>query len=363
MRVPVRVGNKSYEVIVGIGFLGAAGSLLAEKIGTVRGAVVADTNIAPLFGSALEKSLTASGIESVLITIPSGEESKTLQTVGHICQQMQAAKLDRHCVVIGLGGGVVGDISGFAAAIFQRGVPHVQIPTTLLAMVDSSIGGKTGVNTAIGKNLLGAIHQPLMVIDDVELLRTLPLREFRQGFAEIVKHGIIADGEMFTELKEIPTSRLSPPVFDREVFAALIQRNIRIKSQQIARDELDRTGDRAVLNFGHTIGHGIEKAGNYRMFLHGEAISLGMVAAANISVKRAGLPPEQRDEIVGLLLRFGLPTELPKEFSRPAIVEALKFDKKFQGGEVRFVVTPRLGSAYLSSEVTLEDIEEAITAL
>jgi 3-dehydroquinate synthase len=295
----------------------------------------------------------------VLITIPAGEKSKTLRQAGAICEQMIAAGLDRQSFVIGLGGGVIGDISGFVAAIYHRGIPHIQIPTTLLAMVDSSIGGKTGVNTNDGKNLLGVIHQPSLVIDDVDVLKTLPRREFNQGFAEVIKHAIIADAKMF---KTLQSWKARSP---RRSLAlqSLIKRNIKIKAAIVARDERDRSGKRAILNFGHTVGHAIERAGNYRKFLHGEALSLGIVAACAISTKRAGLPADQRDAVVNLLQRFELPTSLPKNFPREKIFNALKFDKKFKGGKIRFVVTPRIGAAYLTSDVMLDDIREAVAAL
>lgn len=363
MRVQVGAGDGAYEAIVGSDAIGSLGTLIADKTGRVPCAVISDTKVGPLFGPAIVQSLITAGMEPVLITIPAGEQSKTLQQAGSICDQMLDAQLDRRAIVVGLGGGVIGDISGFVAAIFQRGIRHVQIPTTLLAMVDSSIGGKTAVNTATGKNLLGAVHQPSLVIDDVSVLRTLSQREFKQGLAEIVKHGIIAEAELFEELTTIPRSMLDPSEFDGEKMAALIRRNIRIKSQAVGNDETDRTGDRAILNFGHTIGHGIERAGGYNVFMHGEAISLGMVAAARISVRRAGLPSDQADKIVALLRSLDLPVQLPGNIPRADILNALKFDKKFQGREVRFVVTPKIGSAYLSSDVTLPDIEEAVAAL
>ena len=269
---------------------------------------------------------------------------------------MLAAGLDRQSFVIGLGGGVIGDISGFIAAIYQRGIPHVQIPTTLLAMVDSSIGGKTGVNTTNGKNLLGTVHQPSLVIDDVNVLKTLPRRAFNQGFAEVIKHAIISDAKMISVLK----SRNARSPQRSLALQSLIKRNIRIKSKIVAKDERDRTGERALLNFGHTVGHAIERAGNYRKFLHGEALSLGIVAACAISIKRAGLNPRQRDAVIELLQRFDLPTRLPKNFPRRKVFNALKFDKKFEGGKIRFVVTPRIGAAYLTSDVTLDDIHEAV---
>jgi 3-dehydroquinate synthetase len=244
------------------------------------------------------------------------------------------------------------------AAIFQRGIPHVQIPTTLLAMVDSSIGGKTGVNTRAGKNLIGAIHQPVLVIDDIEILKTLPSRELSQGFAEIIKHAIIADAEMFRQL-----SRHRGIDLNNVDFAALIRRNVEIKARIIANDEPDRNGQRALLNFGHTVGHGIERATDYEGISHGEAVSLGMVAACDVSMKKAGLSQKERDTIVDLLRKFGLPTKLPTDFPRRKIFDALKFDKKFERGEIRFVVTPKIGSARLSRDVTMKDIRAAVEAL
>ena len=316
-------------------------------------AIISDSNVAPLFGERVINSLTGAGFKPKLISIPAGETSKTLEQASAICDQMVAAGLDRQSFVIGLGGGMIGDISGFVAAIFHRGIPHVQIPTTLLAIVDSSIGGKTGVNTSAGKNLIGAIHHPSLVIDDVDLLKTLPRREFNQGFAEIIKHAIIADAEMFDAFEHVDLSKLG----------RLIRRNIELKSNIVAKDELDRIGERALLNFGHTIGHAIERAGDYREFLHGEAVSLGIVGACTISTKKAGLPRDQRDAIVHLLSAFKLPTQLPPDFPREKIFSALKFDKKFEAGKIRFVVAPKIGSARLSSDVTLEDIREAIDKL
>src|SRR5256885_3748178 len=292
-----------------------------------RCAVISDTNVAALSSDRVKQSLAAADFQSTLITIPAGEKSKTLEQAGAICDQMIASGLDRQSFIVGLGGGMIGDISGFVAAIYHRGIPHVQIPTTLLAMADSSIGGKTGVNTADGKNLIGAVHQPSLVIDDLDVLNTLPRREFNQGFAEIIKHAIIADRKMFRTLQSWKAG--AAPALQR-----LIKRNIQIKSRIVAQDERDRTGKRALLNFGHTVGHAIERAGNYREFLHGEAVSLGIVAACTISMKRAGLPADQHATIVDLLERFALPTRLPPKFPRKKILDAVKFDKKFEGQKV-----------------------------
>jgi 3-dehydroquinate synthase len=319
-------------------------------------AIVSDTNVAARYAERLKQSLSSAGFRPTLITIPAGEKSKALKQAGAICDQMIAAGLDRQSFVIGLGGGVIGDISGFVAAIYHRGIPHVQIPTTLLAMVDSSIGGKTGVNTRDGKNLIGAIHHPLLVIDDVDVLRTLPRREFNQGFAEIIKHAVIADAKMFRGLQRWKAS-------EALALQKLIKRNIQIKSRIVAKDERDKSGERALLNFGHTVGHGIERAGDYHTFLHGEALSLGILAACAISIKRAGLASDQRDAIVDLLRRFQLPTTLPKNFPREKVLDALKFDKKFESGKIRFVVTPQIGTAHVSRDVTMKDVREAVAAL
>jgi 3-dehydroquinate synthase len=348
-----------YQALIGSGLLKQLGKYTGKYLRDDRCAIISDTSVAPLFADPVKESLTSAGFRPTLITIPAGEKSKTLEQASTICGQMTAAGLDRQSFVIGLGGGVIGDISGFVAAIYHRGIPHVQIPTTLLAIVDSSIGGKTGVDTRAGKNLIGAFHHPSLVIDDVDVLKTLPRRQFNQGFAEIIKHAIIADAKMFKQLQSWEArSPLRPLALQQ-----LICRNIKIKSKIVAKDERDRTGERALLNFGHTVGHAIERAGNYRKFLHGEALSLGIVAACAVSIKRAGLPPGQRDAVIDLLQRFDLPTRLPKNFPREKIFKALKFDKKFEWGKIRFVVTPRIGAACLRSDVTLEDIHEAVDAL
>jgi 3-dehydroquinate synthase len=353
--IEVRTGQHSYRVLIGYQLLETIAGAIKEKLSPSRCAIISDTNVAPLFAERIRKSLTPAGFEPALITVPAGEQSKTLEQAGAVCEEMLRARLDRQSFVIGLGGGVIGDLSGFVAAIFQRGIPHAQVPTTLLAMVDSSIGGKTGVNTRAGKNLIGAIHQPVLVIDDIEILKTLPQRELSQGFAEIIKHAVIADAEMFRQLQDVDLNNVD--------FAPLIRRNVEIKARIIANDERDRNGERGLLNFGHTVGHGIERATDYQGISHGEAVSLGMVAACAVSIKKAGLPRSQREAIVDLLQKFGLPTKLPTNFPRQKIFDAVKFDKKFERGEIRFVVTPKIGSANLSRDVTMEDIRAAVEAL
>jgi 3-dehydroquinate synthase len=354
--VQIRGGVRPHPVLIDFGLLDHIGERTAKYLRRRTCAVITDPNVGPLFARLVTESLGSAGFRPILITIPAGEKSKTFKQAGAICDRLIAAGLDRQSFVVGLGGGMVGDISGFVAAIYHRGIPHVQIPTTLLAMVDSSIGGKTGVDTRDGKNLIGAFHQPSLVIDDLDVLKTLPRRQFNQGFAEIIKHAIIADAKMFRSLQVREAS--AAPALER-----LIKRNIEIKSRIVAKDERDRTGERALLNFGHTIGHAIERAGNYRKILHGEAVSLGIVVTCAISVKKAGLPGEQRDAIVDLLARFKLPTRLPPRFPRMKILDAVKFDKKFEDGKIRFVVTPRIGVAYLTDDVTLDDIREAVEQL
>jgi 3-dehydroquinate synthase len=358
----VRSGGTSYSVLIGSGLLATVGERIKERLSPARCATISDTHVGPRFAVPLQKSLRASGFEPTLITVQAGEQSKTLEQASAICEQMLEAGLDRQSFVIGLGGGVIGDLSGFVAAIFERGIPHAQIPTTLLAMVDSSIGGKTGVNARAGKNLIGAFHHPILVIDDIDALKALPPRELNQGFAEIIKHAIIADAEMFADLQK-RAERSPPRPLALQSLEALIRRNVELKARIIANDERDQKGERALLNFGHTIGHGIESALDYRGISHGEAVTLGITAACEISIKRAGLSKADRDAIVDLLRKFGLPTKLPASFPREKIYGALKFDKKFEAGKIRFVVTPKIGSANLSQNVTMEDIREAVDRL
>jgi 3-dehydroquinate synthase len=351
--VTVRTDTRSYDVFVGSQLLEKSGALVSQTLKGPACAVISDDNVAALFAQTVIASLTSAGFQPTLLTIPAGEASKRLEEAGKLCDRMTAAGLDRSSFVVALGGGMVGDLAGFVAAIYHRGIPCVQVPTTLLAQVDSSIGGKTGVNTDAGKNLIGTWHQPALVISDVDALATLPRREWRQGFAEIVKHAVIRDAEMFEMLRD----------FDRKDLAALIRRNVEIKAAVVAADERETTGERALLNFGHTIGHAIERAGDYDDFLHGEAVSLGIVAACEISVSKAGLPDADRARIIQTLEAFELPTRLPANFDREKILEAIRFDKKFAQGQVRFVVVPAIGSARLATDVTMGDIAAALDHL
>jgi 3-dehydroquinate synthetase len=251
---------------------------------------------------------------------------------------------------------VTGDLAGFVASIFYRGIPFVQVPTTIVSQVDSSAGGKTGVNTPEGKNLIGAFHQPRLVIVDPLTLASLPGREYREGYAEAIKHAAIRDADMVAALATLDPS-------DQHPSADLLARNLAIKARVVEEDECETANTRALLNFGHTIGHGIEAALPYGVMLHGEAISLGIKSALYLSEKLAGFPSEQSAEILALLEQFQLPLTLPEGLSTDAIIDKLQRDKKFIGGEIHFVLLSALGEAFVSKQVTLSDIVEAIEAL
>jgi 3-dehydroquinate synthase len=298
-------------------------------------------------------SLAGAGFSVSTHTVPAGERSKSLECAGGLCEELIAAGHDRKSLVLALGGGVVGDLAGFVAAIYYRGIPFVQLPTTVVAQVDSSVGGKTGVNARGGKNLIGAFHQPKLVLADTDTLGTLPPREFNEGFAEVIKHAIIRDREMLPALHPL----------DRSCLAPLIARNVAIKAAIVSADETETSGLRALLNFGHTIGHGIENAAGYGRYLHGEAISLGIVAAVRLSVSRAGLPEADAARIFDLLAAYDLPTRLDPDISTDSVMAALARDKKFLSGKIRFVLSRSLGSAFLDDSLALDDLRQAVEGL
>ena len=351
IEIKVPLARSPYQVIVGPGLIGNCGHRIAEILNPARCALVTDSNVGPLHAEAVETSLRQAGFEPILITIPAGESSKCFEQTAKLSDAMIAAGLDRSSLLVALGGGVVGDLAGFAAAIYYRGIPCIQMPTTIVAQVDSSVGGKTGINAPGGKNLIGAFHQPLLVIADTDTLRTLPPREFHEGFAEIIKHAAIRDPQML----EAPS--------DIDNIAPLIARNVAIKAAIVAEDEFETSGLRALLNFGHTIGHGIENAAGYGRLLHGEAIGLGLVAACRLSVKKSGLPQTAADQILAALARHHLPQNLPADISTNSILTALRKDKKFHAGAIRFVLLRHLGDGFVSDAVSAEDIEQTIEAL
>ncbi|MEX2581307.1 MAG: 3-dehydroquinate synthase [Verrucomicrobiales bacterium] len=355
--ISLHLENDDYTVLVGTGLLGGTGDFIRSRGGieSTAAAVVTDSNVGPLYAGAVLASLGAAGIETCLITVPAGEASKSMAVVDDVCRQMLRAGLDRKSFLVALGGGVVGDLAGFAAAIFQRGIPCVQVPTTIVSQVDSSVGGKTGVNTPEGKNLLGAFHQPRLVLADVDTLASLPDREFNEGFAEIIKHAAIRDASLL-DLVENKDSI-------RDHLVSLVSRNVAIKAGVVEEDERETAGTRALLNFGHTIGHGIEAAGGYGRFLHGEAISLGLVAATRLSIDHAGLDEEDGRRLLHCLERYGLPTVLGDDVRDEAILSALSRDKKFEAGRIRFVLLKALGEAFVSSGIDEDHLKAAIADL
>jgi len=355
MTVHVSLGTRSYTVHIGNGLIGKTGPVCRELFDkpNTRCAVITDSNVEKLHAAPVLQSLAGAGFQAELIVVPAGEKSKSLEQAEIICNRMIAAELDRSSFVVALGGGVVGDLAGFVASIYYRGIPFIQIPTTIVAQIDSSVGGKTGVNTAGGKNLIGAFYQPKAVLADTDTLLTLPDREFNEGFAEAIKHAIIRDPALFEDLAHIDRNNLAP----------VITRNVEIKAAIVSADEHETTGERALLNFGHTVGHGIENAAGYGRFLHGEAVSLGIVAACEISMRKAGLPKNDCARILKLLGQYNLPTKLSSDISTGSIMTALKTDKKFSRGKVRFVLCSGIGSAFLSRDITLDDIEIAVEQL
>ncbi len=354
--VPVNLGARSYTVQVGRGLLAGIGQEIATRMeGRKSCAVITDSNVGPLYADAVLQSLRAAGKVAHLITVPAGEASKSLLCAQTVCGEMVRAGLDRKSFVVALGGGVIGDLGGFCASIFQRGIPYVQVPTTVLSQVDSSVGGKTGVNLPDAKNMVGAFHQPVHVVADVDTLNSLHKREWNEGFAEIIKHACIRDASMLEAIKAVAGGAGD--------MADLIRRNIAIKAAIVEADEFETLGLRALLNFGHTLGHAIEAAAGYGALLHGEAISLGLRAAGWLSVKLAGLPQADCDRLIALLQAFDLPTRLPEGFDTEELLRITRMDKKFETGKIRFVLLPHLGDAFVSQDVTEENLVQALDEL
>lgn len=355
--VHVNLGSRSYDALVGDGTSERLGTEIVARGLPQRVAVFTNKEVGRHHLKPVMKSLAAAGLEAVAFEMPATEkDGKCMKAAEKACREMVKAGFDRKTTVVALGGGVIGDAAGFVAAIYQRGVPYVQMPTTVLSMVDSSVGGKTGLNLIPeAKNIIGSFHQPRLVIADTRTLRTLPRREWCSGFAEIVKHAAIRDAKMCEQIEKVAAKKGD--------LAALIARNVAIKASIVEVDEHETSGMRALLNFGHTIGHGIEAAAGYGKLLHGEAISLGLVAAAYLSVRDAGLEQVDADRIRELLVRFDLPVKLPKTLRTAAIVKHVMHDKKFDAGRIRFVLLRGLGDAFVSQQITLDQIKEAIEGL
>jgi shikimate kinase/3-dehydroquinate synthase len=363
LTVRVALGERSYDVLIGGGLIAQAGQLIEARLGKRRAAIVTDANVAMHHLARLEGSLAAQGMHAGTIVAEPGEATKRFERLAWLSDQLLGAGIERRDLVVALGGGVVGDLAGFAASILRRGIRFVQIPTSLLAQVDSSVGGKTGINTAHGKNLVGAFHQPSLVLADTDAMATLPDREMRAGYAEVAKYGLIGDATFFAWLE---TSARDVLAREREPLVRAIARSVAMKAQIVARDETE-TGDRMLLNFGHTIGHALEAwAGYSDRLLHGEAIAIGQVLAVRLSERlglcAAGLGKRVADHFAGV----GLPTRIADVPGavRPTVDELMRLidqDKKVAAGRLTFILLRGIGEACVSRNVE-RDVAEAFLA-
>lgn len=356
--VPVHIpGGASYEVNVRPGLLNDAGLVLRTLSGSRKVGVVTDSNVAPLYLAELEGSLKRAEFEPITVTLPAGEDRKTIASISQIYDAILPARIDRNTPLVALGGGVIGDMTGFAAATILRGVPFVQFPTTLLAMVDASVGGKTGVDHVMGKNLIGAFHQPLTVLIDPAVLRTLPRRELRSGLAECIKHEIIRDEAGFQGLEQNIQRALSMDVL---YLAELIAHNVAIKGRVVEADPFER-GERAHLNLGHTYGHAIEHVSNYS-YAHGECVALGMVAAAYTAQKIGLIDQATQQRIIDLIAKAELPIK-GLTLETDAIIKAMFFDKKVKGDALRLVLPDKIGHAVIRQDIPIDLVREAVESL
>jgi 3-dehydroquinate synthase len=350
----VELGSRSYPILIGSGLL-AQRSLFDEHVRGRDVLLVSNTTVGPLYSAALQTGLAARKL--VEVTLPDGEQHKTLATVSRILDVLVANRFGRDCTVVALGGGVVGDMAGFAAATYQRGVNYVQVPTTLLSQVDSSVGGKTGVNHPGGKNLIGAFHQPQAVIADTDTLRTLPRRELQAGIAEVIKYGLISDPAFFEWLERHMPDLLAAK---SEALAYVIEVSCRIKAEIVGRDEREQ-GERANLNLGHTFGHALESATGYKKWLHGEAVGAGMMMAATMSREAGLMDTNAVQRVKRLLEAAGLPVE-ERSVAPDTLLEHMRIDKKVQGGRIRLVLLRGIGSCFVSADYSDDALRRTLQA-
>ena len=354
--VRVELGARAYDVVVGLDVLDTLGARLAALGFAGRCGLVTSTRVGALYRARAERALVTAGFTPVVVEIPDGEEHKTLATLGTIFDALLRAGIERRTPLVALGGGVVGDVTGFAAATLLRGLPVVQVPTTLLAQVDAAIGGKTAIDHPVGKNLIGAFHQPRLVLADVGTLATLPQRELLAGLAEVVKYGVIGDASLFAALERDPDAVRTG---DPERLVSVVAACARQKAAVVAADELEERGERATLNFGHTVGHALEAVTQYGRFLHGEAVAIGMVAAARVSAALGVCDASIGARIERVLGRLGLPAAVPADVPASALVGAMKADKKSAGGRIRFVAVEQIGRVRLVP-LTAQDIVDRL---
>jgi len=353
----IALGERSYPIHIGAGLLEMA-DLIVPFLARKSVAVVTNTTLAPLFLERLAGALAREGVEVVRIVVADGEAHKDWKTLNAVFDALLERRCGRDTTLIALGGGVIGDLAGFAAATYQRGVQYVQIPTTLLAQVDSSVGGKTAINHPLGKNMIGAFHQPRLVLADTDTLETLPERELRSGLAEVIKHGLIRDAEFFAWLEENIGRVLSR---DAAALEHAVLRSVAIKAEIVAQDEREN-GLRRVLNFGHTFGHAIETGLGYGAWLHGEAVAAGMAMAADLSRQLGYLSEADTGRIRALLQRAGLPTAA-KGIAPARMQQLMSVDKKVKGGRTHFVLLQRLGEATLRDDVPSAAVDHTLARL
>jgi len=343
----VALGKRSYPIHIGAGLLERA-ELIASRLPQKKAVIVTNTTVAPLYLAALRSALDAQGVDAVPITLPDGEAFKNWETLNQIFDALLKNRCERGTTLVALGGGVIGDLTGFAAAVYQRGAPFVQVPTTLLAQVDSSVGGKTAINHPLGKNMIGAFYQPLAVVADTDTLATLPACELSAGLAEVIKYGLIRDPAFFNWL-ESNIHRLVKR--EPEALAYAIERSCATKAEIVALDEREEEGTRALLNFGHTFGHAIEAGLGFGAWLHGEAVSAGMVLAARLSQKLGLIGAEELARTCRLLSAAGLPIDAP-ELGLERYLELMGHDKKVRDGRNRFILLQQIGEAFVSENIS-----------
>jgi len=352
--VRVNLGSSSYQIRIGSGLLARTGQWLKELGFEDKLVIVTDPTVKGLYGDQLKQHLINDGFKVALLLVPEGEEQKSLETAARLYDELTDCYTERATPILALGGGVIGDLTGFVAATYMRGVPLIQMPTTLLAQGDSSIGGKVAVNHGQLKNKIGAFYHPRLTISDINTLKTLSPRELSDGLAEVIKHGVILDEEFFDYLEENLDKIKSS---DAQVLEKVVSRSAEIKAGVVEKDELD-LGLRNILNCGHTVGHAIESVSELKVW-HGEAVAIGMLAEARISNKLGKLDQKEISRLKNLVARVGLPTEIPN-LELEKLVQAMKHDKKILQGKLRFALPESIGAVFITDEVSLSLIEEAL---
>jgi 3-dehydroquinate synthase len=355
-KITVKLGERSYDIAIGSDSLKDIGDVIASFGLSPKIAVVSNPTVFSLYGEIVSDSVRKGGFDLLKVIIQDGEEYKNLQSVQHIYNELLKFKLDRSSALLALGGGVIGDITGFAASTYMRGISYIQVPTTLLAQVDSSVGGKTGVNHELGKNMIGTFWQPRLVWIDVESLKTLPKREFTAGIAEVIKYGVIYDKELFDFLEVNREKILN---LDRDSLVYIIKRSCEIKAEVVSKDERE-SGLRSILNFGHTIGHAIETVTGYKRFLHGEAIAIGMAIEARLSQMLDLIDENLVSRIKSLIESYGLPSEKPADIKMQSIFLSMQLDKKVVAGELKFILPEKIGIVRIEKGIKEEHIREVL---